>query len=469
LIVPTSPESGKTSNVLTQGSVLYQLADTWFHNKTTSVLFTTKQPSVNSTAAGRDLSSSCKEYYKNYHYTNGSIEGVLQTGFAKSRVPCNVYVPDELWYITEPSQGYQLVSGPSASNNITTVNSSDNTRQYAVLIPSNISPNTDWTAKTVGVSVECALIGAKCGMGKKAISSASIPFNCSGTDVPLGEGASDRPAFQGSVFANYVSQILEPDGFNLPNPYVLGLATSIPGQLDTSELSNDPNIVPDVGQNGFVMMCTTSVWDLTYSSSNNSMTITDAKLSNLNTSQTVTAPVTMSTQSVQRFIESDLAVALFSSSTVNEMVSTFATSFSRLTLAFAASSFDHIPATSVFSSTTKIVACVSVAPLWALVGLAAAYILLSFVLTIIALHVSRVDNVRSAQAQLSVVGLTAAAFEDAPSSWPDGKAVRSAEELFWEYRNAEGAKLVKGKGRAVQRIGFGPNETRHWEFHVRKA
>lgn len=214
-----------------------QLADTWFHNKTKSVLFTTTQPSVNPIATGRGLSSSCKEYYKNYQYTDGNIEGVFRTGFAKSRVPCNVYVPDELWYINGSSQGYQLVSGPSASNNITTVNSSDNTRQYAVLISSNISPNTDWTAKTVGVSVECALISEKCSLGQPTISSASIPFNCSGTDVPLGEGASDRLAFQGSIFGTYISQVLEPDGFNLPNPYVLGLATSISGQLDKSELS----------------------------------------------------------------------------------------------------------------------------------------------------------------------------------------------------------------------------------------
>jgi hypothetical protein len=124
---------------------------------------------------------------------------------------------------------------------------------------------------------------------------ASIPFNCSGTDVPLGEGASHRFAFQGSVFGTYISQVLEPDGFNLPNPYVLGLATNISGQLEKSELSSDPNIITDVGQNGFVMMCTTSVWDLTYSSSNNSMTITDAKLSDLDSSQTIMAPVAIST------------------------------------------------------------------------------------------------------------------------------------------------------------------------------
>jgi hypothetical protein len=445
---------------------LCQLADTWFHNKTKSVLFTRTQPSVNPIAIGRELSSSCKEYYKNYQYTNGDIQGTVQTGFAKSRIPCNVYIPDDLWYIRDPSQGYQLVSGSSASNSITTVNSSDNTRQYAVLIPSNMSPNTDWTAKTVGVSVECALISEKCSMGRPAMSSLSIPFNCSGTDVPLTGGASNRPAFQGSVFGTYVSQTLEPDGFNLPNPYVLGLATSIPGH---SELPNNTNIVSDVGQNGLVMMCTTSVWDLTYSSSNKSTTITDAKLSDLDTSQTVAAPVTISQQSVQGFIESDLSIALFSSSTVNEMVSTFATSFSHLTLAFAAPSFDPIPATSVSSSTTAIVACVPVAPLWALVGVAAAYILLGFVLAIIALHMSRTDNVRSTQAQLSVVGLTAAAFEDAPSSRPDEEGVRSAEELFWEYRSAGSAEMAKGGGRGVQRIGFSPNETGHWEFHVWKA
>lgn len=74
-------------------------------------------------------------------------------------------------------------------------------------------------------------------------SSASIPFNYSGTDVPLSEGASDRLTFQGSVFGTYISQVLEPDGFNLPHPYVLGLATSISGQLDKSELLSDPNII----------------------------------------------------------------------------------------------------------------------------------------------------------------------------------------------------------------------------------
>lgn len=32
-----------------------------------------------------------------------------------------------------------------------------------------------------------------------------------------------------------------------------------------------------------------------------------------------------------------------------------------------------------------------------------------------------------------------------------------------------GAELAKGEGGGVQRIGFSPNETKHWELHVRKA
>ena len=75
------------------------------------------------------------------------------------------------------------------------------------------------------------------------------------------------------------------------------------------------------------------------------------------------------------------------------------------------------------------------------------------------------ENVRSVQAQLSVAGLTAASFEQPPSSRPE-QGVERVEELFEEYcRGREGR---SEKDWMVEAVGFTENAGGHWEFSTQR-
>jgi hypothetical protein len=102
-------------------------------------------------------------------------------------------------------------------------------------------------------------------------------------------------------------------------------------------------------------------------------------------------------------------------------------------------------------TSTKIVACVAIAPLWSLVALMGIYFLLGICFAMVALSTTLSgENVRSVQAQLSIAGLTAAGFEQRPSARSEQKVER-VEGLFKEYyqgHNGGGEKdwTVEGGG-----------------------
>jgi hypothetical protein len=105
------------------------------------------------------------------------------------------------------------------------------------------------------------------------------------------------------------------------------------------------------------------------------------------------------------------------------------------------------------------------APLWTLMALASIYLLLGLSFTIVALSALSGENVRSVQAQLSVAGLTAASFEQPPSSRPE-QGVERVEELFEEYCQANEGRSEKD--RTMEAVGFTKNAGGHWEFSTQR-
>lgn len=198
------------------------------------------------------------------------------------------------------------------------------------------------------------------------------------------------------------------------------------------------------------MLCQTFVWDISYRSIGGTIIIEEANLSNLNVSQSVSGPVIDAggPKSVPvASLSSSLTISMVKSTMIGDFLSKFAAAYSQITLAYAAGAFDPTPATTAMTSSTKIVACVPVAPLWSLAALACIYLLLGVSFTTVALSALPGENVRSVQAQLSVAGLTAASFEQPPSSRPE-QGVECEEELFEEYcQGHEGYRRRTGRWR----------------------
>jgi hypothetical protein len=164
---------------------------------------------------------------------------------------------------------------------------------------------------------------------------------------------------------------LQANLFNLPNPYTSALASSIPGNFPKNsslrEMPGNNKVLLSTLQVGSVLLCNASVWDIEYTSTNGSMNFLKGSLSHLDTSQTINAPVTILQKSVESFLKSSVAIALFQSYSGAEVLRRFAAAYSRVTLALGASSLDEKLGISQRQSTKMIVARVPTAPLWSVV------------------------------------------------------------------------------------------------------
>jgi hypothetical protein len=138
--------------------------------------------------------------------------------------------------------------------------------------------------------------------------------------------------------------------------------------LDSHEVISNADFL------SIVMLCQTFVWDISYRSFNGTSIIEEANLSNLTMPQTMSGPAidrggleSLSAAS----LSSSLTIPMVASTTVDEFLSKFAAVYNQITLAYVAGSFDAIASTTARKSSTNIVACVPMAPLWTLVVLRA--------------------------------------------------------------------------------------------------
>jgi hypothetical protein len=395
----------------------------------------------------------------------------MATGFNTSRVPCNVIIDDESFSATNLSEGYQLAS--TSTSNLSDINLvynapiGQNGPALAVLLPAGAPSDAVWQAKTVGVSSVCQSIGSTCaGKGGSAV---GIPYNCSGSTVPLD--------VYGDPFAGMISQTtmaiqaLKSDTWNLPNPYIAAIAGAIAASVQKDNpVFTSPEVLESGDFPAVILTCDTSVWDISYRSVNGTILVDNATLSNLNVSQTVSGPLVAAEDQKSlpsTSLSDSLGTSMMASQSIDELLSKFAAAYSQVTLSYAAGAFDAIPGTSSMTASTKIVACIPIAPLWSLTALAGIYFLLGTCLATVALSATLSgDNVRSVQAQLSIPGLTAAGFEQRPSARSEQRVER-VEELFKEYY--QGHDGGGEKDWTVEGVGFTRNAGGHWEFSTQRT
>lgn len=387
----------------------------------------------------------------------------------EDRLPCTVTSGHDSYALENPSEGYKLAHGIGMLNNITTVSS--NGTWITILVPSTPHPFLDWRAKTIGVTTQCENIASQCINTTQSMSnsefrcpkSLGFPSDFSGS-IGIYQGGS---AWNWTLFPNTLPANTTSIEYNLPNPYNFVLQ-AVGTEKPQDALANDT----DMMMGGFyvsntILRCSTTIYDVVYSSINDTIIIEDHRPSNRNTSQSINGPTVFSLlpaaseqANLQSFVQSGFSYALFSSTSVKQMSQSFADSYSRVTLAFGSTALDPIETLAEQKRTVSLVTCVPKAPLWTLVSLAGLYLFLTIVLTLIAFRNTSIP-VADIQSQLSIHGLTATSFEStrAPDKIIDSITI---EDRFEELRG----ELEK---KETRRVGFSNETGVGWEYVVVKS
>ncbi len=471
--------------------VLTQLADFWLHRATHSILYTVPRP-LNAESYGRQLSPYCQNYYDTNAASQASCTGVLINGSALNP-PCSVVCGEYEFQPRRLDQGFLLANSLPASSSLAVTNVSgetavDGPRTVVALLPSGVDANVTWSATTVGVSTQCEYLSDKC---ETRVDPEGAFFSC-GPDVPPTAYNnseplpfnSSNPGGSGGFFGYILSTLLpgpRDDSHldTLKNPWTFALAMRMTAVVKGYDVPDD---LPTGTESIFtIVMCNATTYDVEYSVGNQDhntnasassalVTVKSLKRSSSNVHNTVQGHILHAEPNAKEYIPRAMLASIFAPRTADEktVLPRFEEEYGKVALSFAAPSFEGMPTTQRNIVEQKVVSCVQRAPLWSLIGLVAIYILLAFILTIVAIVASADNNVRSAQSQLSVAGLAAKAFDEKGLQHLH-QSVTSMQDLFEERNSKEylGDKEEFPQRKVnAKRVGFRVNDAGRWEYDV---
>ena len=201
-------------------------------------------------------------------------------------------------FLTNAVEAYAKLANISQINTVRTVEVDNNTLAY--LGPASIPEETDFQASTLALGTQCHPISKQCHL--HAEEGASEPFNC--TSAFFGNLAQPEVSWESEGATSY--QRTGPVYFNSPdftvkanttfntsqqNPYYIGAWAAINLQM-TEKQMQDPNIVnPEHGGLTWVLNCTSTAYDLTYSWVNGSVHSANATKANGTTSTVLQSPL----------------------------------------------------------------------------------------------------------------------------------------------------------------------------------
>ena len=305
-------------------------------------------------------------------------------------------------------------------------------QDYAYLaVPSSIGLiDEDWRAESFALQTQCRLASRECKL--HVADGAGTPFNCS--SAFQGDVTTDPQGFLTSFFSDGTMSDSDTNQGG-GNPFYFGMAGLV--NPSTGNNSQVPNIVvPMHGGAAFVVLCNTTVLDVTYNSINGTISNfhgTPSNTSTANVWQTVMAFTSVGWSNLKQ--AASLA-ALGESS--QQFADDMALSFSKTALAIGSQSIEKRPVLAVQKRSSFLVARVPAAPLYALVGANLLVVVVGVILTIVALVASR-GEVKEVQSRLSIFGLVADRFEGKAATL----AVKDIDGLFRE-----------SKGQKTSRVGI---------------
>ncbi|KAH0363970.1 hypothetical protein KCU65_g7030, partial [Aureobasidium melanogenum] len=398
--------------------LLVLLADTWLHVATKTVTFTQLQKVSDPPAShGFGLKEACTIGDNSYAYV-GPLDGDN----------CTLNVPVTNILLANGLQSLEVLNNVSSLTTVSTITSG---RDYAYLAvpPSTMLVKEDWRVGSFALQTQCRLASAECNMS--ADNGASTPFDCS--DAFHGDVTSDPQNF---IWAFFTDDTMSDNatGYGVENPFYFGMAGVVNTNIGESTVPGTVNALH--GGTAFVLLCNTTVLELTYNSINGSISDFNGvprNASTVNIWQSVMANTLVGMPNLKQAA----SLAAMSNSS-QKFTDDMALSFSKTTLAIGSQGVEKRPPLAVQTRFSFLVARVPAAPLYALVGANMLVVLVAIALTAIALMTSKGD-VKEVQSRLSIVGLVADRFE--------GKAARlAANDLNGLFRES--------KGQRTSRIGI---------------
>lgn len=388
------------------------------------------------------------------------------------------------------SDAYQIIN--SASNTHQVLTGTLNGTDFSFLAPAHPPPNLDFATSTFAVSSSCQSISQKCDLGDGTSVTeyiggtfydpehvSTLSWNCSasfsGNYTTL--NASSKPNYSPNCYDNSggCATFFADSNLNIPldqggrsysldlnittnryaNPFYMGVV----GETSTSQgnnswIGNSAQIVEYSDYEiWFLLGCEVTVYNLTYSWINSSLTF-----GNLTVSSDDIAALTRygllgdSTPDTTGIAPNGIAfpelahavtVAVAQSNSSDQLASNYAQYLSKMMLAFSATAWEPIPNAAEQIRRNVLVARVPKAPLFTLVSLCLLFVLLRAIMSIVGLT-SQSRQTQDVQARLNVFGIIASRFEgaervEAPVNSMDGRSsgtrigmVRS-EQGGWTY------------------------------------
>jgi hypothetical protein len=260
---------------------------------------------------------------------------------------------------------------------------------------------------------------------------ATTPFKCS--NAFQWDLIQDSQEFT-SVFFTDATMSDNKTGNGTQNPFYFGMAGLVNPSTGNSEI---PGIIPPThGGAAFVLLCNTTVLEVTYNSINGSIQDFQGTPSNASTANIWQSVMAFTSIGVSNLKQAASLAALGNSD--QQFAADMALAFSRTALAIGAQAIEKRPVLAVQRRSSFLVAKIPTAPLYLLIGANMLVALVGITLTIIALVASR-GEVKEVQARLSIFGLVADRFEGTTARLP----VKDVDELFRE-----------SKGQRTSRIGI---------------
>jgi hypothetical protein len=395
--------------------LLVILADTWLHVATKTVTFTQLLGVDNPAAHSFGLQKACS-------INNNSRASAMAPG------ACALNPAATNTFLINGTQSLQILNNISSLAIVSTI-STDVDYAYLAVPPSEGLADEDWRAESFALQTQCRLASQECGMD--GTYGAFTPFKCSNS-------------FQGDVTQNYQGFIPafftdgtmsnNNTGLGIGNPFYFGMAALVNPSTGNSEVPG--TVVPTHGGTAFVLLCNSTLLEVTYNSINGTIQDFQGGPSNASTANIWQSVMAYTSVGVSNLKQAASLAAMGNSD--QQFADDMAIAFSKTALAIGSQAVESRPALAVQKRSSFLVAKVPAAPLYLLVGANMLVVLVGIILTVIALVASR-GEVKEVQSRLSIFGLVADRFEGSTAKLP----VKDVDELFRE-----------SKGQRTSRIGI---------------
>lgn len=379
-----------------------------------------------------------------------------QTGAFDVR-DCTVKLAVTNTFLTGSNEAYRVLQNLSSVNTVRFTDVGGKIIAYSG--PATVPDDLDFQASTVGLHTQCQAVSKECNL--IVTSGASTNFKCSDEffgnlavpEVNGDDGQSGQTGPSGAVLYgdSALTKNLSSTEFSTKpqNPIYLG-AWGVVQIVITDQQDKDPNyVVPMHGGVAWVLSCSSTAYDLTYSWVNGTVTNADAKVANGSTNAILQSAIFWGFGGT--YME-NAAYGASAQDHSEDTAASWALQYSRTAMGLSSGMLDPAPTLTEQTRKTVLVSRVPKVPLYFLVALNILYAIFGVILACIALasFPSETNDVRE---RLSYAGLVAYCFEGAQAKRP----VEKKRQLFAEH---------DGDGSA--RIGIERGSYEGWEYTKRQ-